>query len=337
MKSKREIKSLMGWHKQNAPDTKGCYYTTNPDEQSSPRMTSGAEGINIYRLAADDPNDKKNDIVGSLSFPRCDHNWVKDKVRNLALEKQKIHTRRKCAVVPGFPAEEELLDDIKGYNGKWKQTKAGSAWPEHLERKENEKQRQEAEKEKREALRLKQQRAVSEHYLKIRQRRVMEEERKRLAEIKRAKQQAMLEEELQKKRADEDERNRKLNEKKPCGTCEGSGTCVQCHGKGYHVFMYLSSQVTATSNEFRGRMAKGCEHCGGLSEYTASGKLKKGNGKCSECDGTGKVDVDREEQLERGKNGSFLNKHGMMTFRTTGMGDVNKRASSYKRSKSPVD
>eukprot|EP00746_Dinoflagellata_sp_MGD_P072502 gnl/MRDRNA2_/MRDRNA2_29420_c0_seq1.p1 gnl/MRDRNA2_/MRDRNA2_29420_c0~~gnl/MRDRNA2_/MRDRNA2_29420_c0_seq1.p1 ORF type:complete len:347 (+),score=91.72 gnl/MRDRNA2_/MRDRNA2_29420_c0_seq1:149-1189(+) len=286
LKSKKEIKSLIGWHKKT-DTTQSCFYTPQSADAHCRRPSEQANGIDIYKISADGPESAENSIV--KSFTSCDGNWVKEKVRNLRFEKQKIHTRRKCAVVHTFPTEEELLDDLKGYNGQWKKKQAEEAWPEHVQRTEDEKQRLAEIEQKKQQQKKREDERMKLSIQKVKQARALEEERKRRAELQRAKRAAAEEEERKKKEADEEERQRRLNERKPCGACSGSGTCVKCNGSGYHVFMYLSSKVSARCAEFRGRTAQGCEFCGGQAEYTATGKLRKGNGKCSNCEGTGKV------------------------------------------------
>lgn len=293
----------MGWHKQGDPVLAGSYYTSHRQDPESLGSSAHDGGIDIFKLADEDldaPAAPDNRIVQSFteihSFTRRDgtefipgDDWVKETVRNLRFEKQKIHTRRKLSIVPDPPSEDELLEDLKGYNGKWRRAKAAVAWPLHVECKENEK-RQKAELEERKIQKKsKEEERMREKIRMVKQAREMEEERKRIAEERRKKKADLEEEERQKIRAAEEERLRKANEKKPCVTCNGSGTCAECDGKGFFVSMYLTASVTAKCDEFHGRVARGCVDCGGRSEYTATGKLKKGNGKCSNCSGTGKV------------------------------------------------
>lgn len=302
--SKKDIKALLSWHQKSTPHSGNSFYTNHGANSTD---LKDDDRINLTKLASESseppllesrahklpPNVKLSSESADFSivpsFTSCDGNWVKDKVRNLRFEKQKIHVRKKLAVAPEPPSEEELLRDLKGYNGQWRKQKAEEAWPEHIERVENIK-KQEAEREqKKEQRRLMKEFKIKEHVAKIKGARLLKEERERQAEVQRALRDALEEEERQKKQADEEEARRKQNHRTPCGACSGSGICAACNGKGLFVSLFLSSSVTARSCMFHGRTARGCEDCGGLSEYTATGKLRKGKGKCSTCGGTGDV------------------------------------------------
>lgn len=303
MKSKKEIKALMNWHQQDAAHIGGAYYADTEKDPASPKgtfrasMLGGGLGVDVAKLAAEPRPRARADCSIVKSFTSCDGTWIKNQVKNRRLDKQAINvTEKRLSLLPEVvPQEEDLLDDLKGYNGAWRQRKAEVTWPFHVARKESEAIREAEREERKKQSKLKKEQREMENIAKAKHARHLKEERERLVREQRARRLAMEEEERRKKQAEEEERQRRQNDKKPCGKCKTTGICVGCEGKGFFVYMFLSPSVTAQSAEFRGRTAKGCEECGGCSEYSASGKLRRGNGKCSNCKGTGMVDPDHQD------------------------------------------
>lgn len=201
----------------------------------------------------------------------------------------------------------ELLADLKGCNGRWKQAKAREEWERQMKLREvweNRRRAEAAELRRKKAEELENIRRQKE--LDI-QRRLEEQERHRREAEERARQLA-LEEEKERLRLEEERRLWQLQQPRPCSTCGGSGECVSCSGRGYFLAMYLAPVVCQDSLSFHGRTQRGCEACGGDPHEHAE-RLTKGTGKCGTCTGTGKVvpTLPETKQSEIGRKRPSIN------------------------------
>lgn len=196
----------------------------------------------------------------------------------------------------------QLLVDLKGSNGRWKQDRAKEKYAEELKVR--------AENDRKERLRE----ARKCHAAAIeaaRQKKLQEAERRRLEEIA-ERERRQREEELallRAKQAQEEhneacrEQLRVLKHPRPCHVCKGLGKCTTCGGKAYFEATYLA-HTTATGRKhdlFHGRTRRGCAECGGYKKDEDEGNVVvpqamssavmaiAGSGLCSACDGTGKT------------------------------------------------
>jgi len=189
----------------------------------------------------------------------------------------------------------ELLVDLYGGNGRWKQQRAQEEWERQIKQREHE-----------EVLRLEheERQRIKRAEARERQRRREEAERKRLLEEQ--ERQRRLEEERERLRREaqererlrllEEERQRQRKAPRPCPVCEGSSRCQVCSGKGYGFTLFLSSQVqtkqstvySSSSKQF-GARPRGCEACSGFGDEATWGEYLQGSGKCRNCEGHGKV------------------------------------------------
>lgn len=194
----------------------------------------------------------------------------------------------------------ELLIDIKGGNGHWKQCRAKEQYVLEMKKTEEAERKarlQEARKRNHEALEAAKQKKLLEEEMRRNQARAERERLQREAElaILRAKQ-------------EEDAHNQRCREQlhllkhpRPCGVCTGSGKCQKCGGTGFFEAVYLCS-ATATGrkhDQFHGRTRRGCSECGGYKKDEDEGNVATpmttclnpitGSGLCPTCDGTGKT------------------------------------------------
>lgn len=203
----------------------------------------------------------------------------------------------------------ELLIDLKGGNGHWKQCRAKEKYAQEMKAQE--------ERNRKNRL-LEARRRNAEAKEAERQRKLQEEERRRNMEIA-ERERRQREEELAAIRAkkEQEEHNRvcraqlsELKKPRPCNICKGSGKCIACGGKGYFAAMYLSGSVATgrTHDSFHGKTRRGCAECGGCKKDEDEGNVHvpltaaslcnnpiTGSGLCSPCNGTGKTKLARAD------------------------------------------
>lgn len=177
--------------------------------------------------------------------------------------------------------------DLLGGNGRWRQRKAEKEWARRAIEDEERRNQQKIEEER-------QRHRKAE--MEARKRRQLKEEEKRRAQERESKCQEV--EELERRRREEEERLRLLREQderdwlarqpKICEKCGGDGKCRSCDGRGFTLSMFLVSNVSEEKSVQYGRVQQGCEDCGGF-KHGIMGELRKGNGKCVVCGGTGKI------------------------------------------------
>lgn len=180
--------------------------------------------------------------------------------------------------------------DLIGGNGKFRQIKAEEEFARRrvqAEEEHREEIKYQAEKKQKKAEHIEKKRVYHEQEEKRWQ---DEREQKRLAQIEFARKKQEEEDERRAKRQlQEEERKRRMP--KTCETCDGSGKCQDCGGKG-HVFSLFLVHRTGVSDVRtpmdHGRVHQGCDKCGGFS-HNMLGDLKKGTGECPPCQGLGKI------------------------------------------------
>lgn len=212
----------------------------------------------------------------------------------------------------------ELLIDLKGGNGHWKQCRAKEKYAQEMKLQD--------EKDRKNRL-LEARRRNAEAKEAERQRKLHEEERRRNMEIQ-ERERRQREEELAALRAKKEqeahnkacrEQLSELKKPRPCNVCKGSGKCTTCGGKGYFAAMYLSTSVACgrTHDQFHGRTRRGCAECGGFKKDEDEGNVPvpltaavlcnnpiTGSGLCSSCNGTGKTKLAQADVS--GADGSWL-------------------------------
>mmetsp|Transcript_70971 Transcript_70971/g.198034 ORF Transcript_70971/g.198034 Transcript_70971/m.198034 type:complete len:312 (+) Transcript_70971:25-960(+) len=177
--------------------------------------------------------------------------------------------------------------DLLGGNGRWRQRRAKEQWA--LERAEAERQRREREgleaerkrrAEEREAVRRKQQEEDQQRQ------RALEEKKQR--ERREQEERERHEEEERRLKAAQDHQDWLARQPKTCTTCEGSGKCTHCGGKGFFFATFLAPSVDTSASLDFGRAQQGCPECGGCAQ-NIRGDLVQGSGRCLNCDGVGMV------------------------------------------------
>uniref|UniRef100_A0A7S1R1N4 Uncharacterized protein n=1 Tax=Alexandrium catenella TaxID=2925 RepID=A0A7S1R1N4_ALECA len=182
--------------------------------------------------------------------------------------------------------------DLIGGNGRWRQARAKEDC-EQRRLEEEEMQRQErlreAEKERRRAERREMRRRAKEEE----ERKRREAEEKKLQEMRERERLRQEQQERERQHRLELEAERQRRMPQTCQTCKGSGQCQACSGKGFQFSTFLVSTVSTESMQEYGRAMQGCAGCGGCKQGIR-GSLNKGLGKCSSCDGHGKIwpDID---------------------------------------------
>eukprot|EP00927_Polykrikos_kofoidii_P078977 TRINITY_DN75777_c0_g1_i1.p1 TRINITY_DN75777_c0_g1~~TRINITY_DN75777_c0_g1_i1.p1 ORF type:complete len:397 (-),score=75.26 TRINITY_DN75777_c0_g1_i1:93-1283(-) len=191
-----------------------------------------------------------------------------------------------------FLPEYKLWVTLHGGDGGWKQQIAMEEWERQVLAHEVRKREWELREERERARLLEAER---------RRRQEAEEEERRAEEAEAERRRRREEEErrqmeadLQKrKKAEEEERQRRRRLPRPCHTCEGSGQCKGCGGRGAADTLYFATRVqnggSCASNSQCGRLPRGCELCGGWGDSADWGEFNSGNGKCTTCQGVGKI------------------------------------------------
>jgi len=186
--------------------------------------------------------------------------------------------------VPLLP-DYSLYVSLKGGNGAWTQRKANIEW-----------RYQVADHRASEAKRiLEEQRArIAKKEAEEKRRREQKELQKKLEEdaIERKRREVEREEQERRRKEEEELQQRLLAEKRermhkprPCKTCDGTGKCTSCDGKGCNLTLYLSPRVTSRSVSVCGQLPKGCAACGGSGDGAWWGEFICGSGACQSCGG----------------------------------------------------
>lgn len=186
---------------------------------------------------------------------------------------------------------DELLSDVAGRNGHWKQKRA----TEELERRNEfqarmgleillEKQLLQHQKDEEREWRRKVRAlsAVSAWSRLSSQCLVQDQTHQRVMEDRRQEEE----------RKADDERQMRSRLPRTCGDCGGTGCCVACRGIGYGHAVYLSANAGPRSTLFHGKTTYGCTACGGVrdgGDVWGSEASTRGDGHCTNCGGLGKV------------------------------------------------
>lgn len=202
----------------------------------------------------------------------------------------------KVASASSFTLEEI---DRMGGNGAWRQKLAH----EDFERKKIE----EAERARLQKIADEEKRMRKEKLQAKRRKQMEEEEAQRRAEREKEQREREEREDAKRKQEEQERREREAAEKdwharqpKTCKTCQGSGICQGCEGKGHIFAMFL---VPQSSPGFEGgRVQQGCDACGGYRQNLYA-DMQKGSGKCAPCSGVGKI---KPVVLEKGGTRRFL-------------------------------
>jgi len=178
--------------------------------------------------------------------------------------------------------------DLAGGNGRWRQRRAEQDFIcRRLEEAELKRQQHqwELERERRRAERQETRRKEKEEEDRKRH----EEEERQREDVRRNERRRWEQQEAQRRKRQEEEAERRRRMPRPCQGCSGTGICPQCKGKGYFFSTYLCAYVTPEDAlQQYGKHTQGCEHCGGCAQGIRGG-LQKGQGKCPQCGGYGKV------------------------------------------------
>eukprot|EP00927_Polykrikos_kofoidii_P012357 TRINITY_DN15326_c1_g1_i1.p1 TRINITY_DN15326_c1_g1~~TRINITY_DN15326_c1_g1_i1.p1 ORF type:complete len:274 (+),score=69.76 TRINITY_DN15326_c1_g1_i1:111-932(+) len=234
--------------------------------------TSGGLGLTQTGLSRSSPS-----LVTAAAF----------NLRDFSLSRKKLSLGRPASVTT-FRTDQLEEIDLLGGNGGWRQRKARDEFErrrveeeqrryEQLKRETEKRRRGQAKEERR---RKQQQEEENARLEKEKKKRDAEEERRRLKREQ---------EERERLRKEEEENDRRRRLPTTCQTCDGSGICQACEGKGHVFGLYLVQQVGhVESTQDYGKLMQGCTTCGGYMQGTR-GALLQGSGKCPPCDGLGKI------------------------------------------------
>lgn len=197
--------------------------------------------------------------------------------------------RKRCAAPTTPKGPKIVLEevDLVGGNGRWRQRMAEDEWARRaVEEEKRLKEKQELEEARRKR------RAAKEARLK---RKLKEEEERHELERERQRQlQLQQEEEVRQEEIkqqhikEEKERAWLAQQPRTCEKCGGVGKCPKCGGKGYLFTMILAPTVREGKSFESGRIMEGCMECHGYQQNLMA-ELKKGTGRCSGCEGFGKI------------------------------------------------
>jgi hypothetical protein len=193
---------------------------------------------------------------------------------------------------------DELLEDLKGCNGRYKKRLA----EEELERRAIT-QVEESLKEKHEKQVRQQERKQKQEWVL----KTLDEQKEKAAayDARQGAEESLKEQERAEKEQKQlqiqaqDARRKSLREPTLCKVCNGEGKCVGCDGTGTTSVCYLSSGVGDHLQAFRGKTFSGCRACGGRKDGSELLELKvlKGTGRCRACNGHGQNQL-TERQIE---------------------------------------
>lgn len=210
-------------------------------------------------------------------------------LRKYAVEVKHIPGERAARAFQGDQREIPIENiDLIGGNGKFRMLKAEE---------EFKKRRAEEEEQRRQELLKLQQKKKLQVEREDRRKKFQEEEERRWQAEREQKQRdqqererikAKQEEKIRQEREEaEEEKRRRMP--RTCETCDGTGKCQECMGKGYIFSVFLVSSKSDGNQELEhGRVYQGCGNCGGYS-HNLMGELKKGSGQCPACNGLGKI------------------------------------------------
>jgi len=183
--------------------------------------------------------------------------------------------------------------DLIGGNGGWRQRRAEEEFA-HRAVEEEHRLREQQELEER--------RRRRKAEFQAKKRRQREDEELRRAEERERTREEQLEREEARRQAEEQQRVRRELEEaewlarqpKTCQNCAGSGKCPSCLGSGQISAVFLSPFVQGKETKGNyGRIHQGCDICYGFKQGLMA-DLKRGTGRCNECDGWGKIAPDIE-------------------------------------------
>ncbi|CAJ1390398.1 unnamed protein product, partial [Effrenium voratum] len=223
-------------------------------------------------------------------------------LRQWSLDRYRLVPERKSSE-PNFAHLDRI--DLIGGNGRWRQKRAEEEFARRaIEEEKKLRELQEAEEKRR-------QRKLA--FQARRRRQQEEEDRRRKEERERQRQETVRMEELRRIEEQRDRVRREQEEKewlarqpKPCEVCSGSGKCVACLGVGTNPALFLASECGYKTPKDYGRRPQGCDGCYGFKQNLLA-ELKKGTGRCPNCDGWGKIrpDIDLTSPMGRTKRNSI--------------------------------
>lgn len=187
-----------------------------------------------------------------------------------------------------FLPEFDLWVSLWGGNGRWARQKAWDEWDQQVQDHKAWEADRQLEEERARA------REAEAAQLRLRE---AEELRRWVEEAERERRRRREEEERQRWAREEEERLRRLEEERKwflrqprqCDLCGGSGLCTACKGDGCKATFYLTPTVTERTKTICGRLPRGCSACGGTGDDGTLGEFICGTGKCSQCEGEGRI------------------------------------------------
>mmetsp|Transcript_18331 Transcript_18331/g.50285 ORF Transcript_18331/g.50285 Transcript_18331/m.50285 type:complete len:407 (-) Transcript_18331:188-1408(-) len=193
-----------------------------------------------------------------------------------------------------FLPEFDLWVTLHGGNGTWKKQQATIEWEKQV--REHRVFKQEwALREERERARLLEAERRRKQEAEEEERRAAEAEAERRRRREEDERRRQAEEQRRREKLEEEERERRRRLPRTCKTCEGTGRCCGCSGRGHTDTLYLAPHIEdgtsglRTANAACGRLPRGCEMCGGFGDGANWGEYVQGSGRCSPCDGSGKI------------------------------------------------
>ena len=224
-------------------------------------------------------------------------------LRQYSLDRHRIVLERKGSA-PDFSHLDRI--DLIGGNGRWRQKRAEDEFARRaIEEEKRLREQQEAEEKRRQRkleIKARKRRQQEEEE----RRREEERERQRLEEI-RFEELKQIEQEKKRIEKEREEKDREARQPKTCPVCNGTGKCIVCLGSGINSTLFLAAFIDrANGYKGYGRVAQGCDNCYGFKQNVMA-ELKRGTGRCPNCDGWGKIrpDIDLTSPGGRTKRNSI--------------------------------
>mmetsp|Transcript_44705 Transcript_44705/g.54731 ORF Transcript_44705/g.54731 Transcript_44705/m.54731 type:complete len:258 (+) Transcript_44705:60-833(+) len=223
-------------------------------------------------------------------------------LRQYSLGRKRIVLERKSSE-PDFSHLDRI--DLIGGNGRWRQKRAEDEFARRAVEEEKRLREQQEAEEKRRQRKLEIKARKRRQQEEEERRREEERERQRLEHV-RFEELKQIEQEKERMRKEMEEKEFQARQPKPCVVCSASGKCIGCSGSGTNSTLFLAAMVDRYNNKGYGRRMQGCDGCFGFKQNMMA-ELKKGTGRCPNCDGWGKIrpDIDVTSPGGRTKRNSI--------------------------------
>ncbi|CAK9076094.1 Reticulocyte-binding protein 2 homolog a [Durusdinium trenchii] len=224
-------------------------------------------------------------------------------LRQYSLDRKRISLEHTSSA-PDFSHLDRI--DLIGGNGRWRQKRAEEEFARRAVAEEKRLREQQEAEEKRRQRKLEVKARKRRQHEEEERRREEERERQHLEQV-RFEELQKIEQEKERLRKETEEKEFRARQPKPCEVCTASGKCIGCLGSGINSTLFLAAMVNRySSKDYYGRRPQGCDGCYGFKQNMMA-TLKKGTGRCPNCDGWGRIrpDIDLTSPGGRTKRNSI--------------------------------